>query len=270
MTTPSERQRILGQLHTLAVEDLVTLWRTASGMDLESRAFRALIEQAYPDIPSRWGTAAADIATQWYDESAPDLAYRATPAPLHPVEQYAGNARWALGAVGEAALDRLVGDLQWSLFDMARQTTELNVASESGSRWARYASSNACAFCRVMATRGAVYASAESAGTVVGRGKEMSESDRRARARGEIRGARGRFIAGGRRTRGTQGMGSKYHKHCHCIAVEVRPGSTYEPPAHVEKWTQDYIDASRAVQPGAGAGDLKDILAHMRANTSAH
>lgn len=269
MTTPSERQRILVQLHTLAVEDLVKLWRAASGMDLESQAFRALIEEAYPDIPARWGTAAAEFAAQWYDEAAPELAYRATPAPLHPVEQYAANANWALGAVGEAALDRLVADLQWSMFDMARTTTELNVESETGSRWARYASSTACAFCRVMASRGAVYSSAASATTVVGRGKEMSESDRRARARGETRDARHRFIAGGRRTRGSQEMRSSFHKSCRCIAVEVRPGGVYEPPAYVEKWQQDYIDASRAVSPGAGAGSLKDIVAHMRANTGA-
>lgn len=263
-TTASERQRILGQLNILAVEDLVKLWRTASGMDLDSRAFRQLIEQAYPDIPTRWGTAASELATQWYDDAAPDLAYRATPAPLHPTEQYAGNARWALGAVGEQALDRLAADLQWSMFDMARSTTELNAGAEPGSRWARYASATACTFCRVMATRGAVYSSEAAATTVVGRGKEMSASDRRARARGETRDRRHRFIAGGRRTRGSRALGEGFHPSCHCIAVEVRPGGSYQPPSYVDRWERDYIAASKAT-----SGDLTSILAHMRANTSA-
>lgn len=261
---PSERQQVLVQLHTLAVEDLVKLWRGAAGMDLESRAFRALIEEAYPEIPSKWGTVAAEFATQWYDESAPELAYRAAPAELHPVEQYAGNADWALGAVGDAALDRLAADLQWSIFDMARQTAELNAASEPGSTWARYASATACAFCRVMATRGAVYSSEAAATSVVGRGKEMSLSDRRARARGETRDERHRFIAGGRRTRGTQAMGEGFHGNCRCIGVEVRPGRSYEPPSYVSKWEQDYIAASLA-----SSGDLNSVVAHMRANTSA-
>lgn len=267
MTTPTERQRILAELHMLAVEDVVKLWRAASGMDLESREFRALIEQAYPEIPSRWGTAAAEFATQWYDESAPDLAYRATPAPLHPVEQYAANANWALGAVGEAALDRLVADLQWSMYDMARSTTAVNVEAEAGSRWVRYASSTACAFCRVLATRSIAenptyYRSEASATTVVGRGKEMSLSERRARARGETRDSRHRFIAGGRRARGNRALDSEgFHPRCHCVAVEVRPGRSYEPPAYVEQWLEDYKEAS--------GGDFSTTLSRMRANTGA-
>lgn len=268
MLTPSERQKILEQLHTLATADVVRLWRASSGADLDSRAFRELIVQAYPEIATQYATIAADLATEWYDEAAPELSYRAAPAPAAPVEQYAANARYALAATGEAALGHLTGAVQRAVWNGARDTILENVSMEPGARWARYASSTACAFCRVMSSRGAVYGSAASAGTVVGRGKEMSASDRRARARGETRRS-GRFIAGGRRTRGTQQMGSKYHNSCRCIAVEVRPGRSYEPPSYAEQWEQDYIDASRAVQPGAGAGDLKDILAHMRANTSA-
>lgn len=270
MLTPSERQRILEQLHTLATADVVRLWRSASGSDLDSRAFRELIVQAYPDIATQYASVAADLAAEWYDASAPDLAYRASAVPVAPTEQYAANARYALAATGEAALGHLAGALQRAVWNGARDTIAENVSMESGSRWARYASSTACAFCRVMSSRGAVYGSAASAGVVVGRGQEMSASDRRARARGETRRS-GRFIAGGRRTRNPDGqkMGDKYHNSCRCITVEVRPGRSYEPPSYVEQWEQDYIAASRAVQPGAGAGELKDILAHMRANTSA-
>lgn len=269
MLTPNERQKILEQLHTLATADVVRLWRASSGADLDSQAFRELIVQAYPEIATQYATIAADLATEWYDASAPELSYRATPAPVAPVEQYAANARYALGAAGEVALGHLTGAVQRAVWNGARDTITYNVESEAGSRWARYASSTACAFCRVMSSRGAVYTSSAAATQVVGRGKEMSESDRRARARGETRDARHRFIAGGRRTRGSREMRSSFHNSCRCIAVEVRPGRSYEPPSYVERWEQDYIEASRAVSPGAGAGDLKDILAHMRANTGA-
>lgn len=271
MLTPNERQKILEQLHTLATADVVRLWRASSGADLDSQAFRELIVQAYPEIATQYATIAADLATEWYDASGPELSYQATPAPAAPVEQYAANARFALTATGEIALTHLTGAVQRAVWNGARDTIATNVEAESGARWARYASANACAFCRVMASRGAVYASEAAATTVVGRGKEMSASDRRARARGETRDSRHRFIAGGRRTRRPDGqsLGDKYHNSCRCISVEVRPGKSYEPPSYVERWQQDYIDASRAVQPGAGAGDLKDILAHMRANTNA-
>lgn len=260
-TTPTERQKILVQLHTLALEDLVKLWRAASGMDLESRAFRTLIQEAYPEIPAKWGTAASEFATLWYDDAAPDLAYRATPAPLHPVEQYTDNARWALGAAGEKALDRLASDLQWSMFDMARETIVGNVRMEAGSTWARYASATACAFCRVMATRGAVYSTEESA-TTVGADRWEWWRNYKGQKRGGKIGRRGRV-------RGSKQAGDTYHPNCHCIAVEVRPGMSYEPPAYTEKWQQDYIDASWLAAPNVGAGDLKDILHHMRANTNA-
>lgn len=269
MLTPSERQKVLEQLHTLATGDVVRLWRSASGADLDSRAFRALIVEAYPEIASQYASVAADLATEWYNASAPELAYQAAPAAAAPVEQYAANARYALTVPGPAALSQLSGALQRAVWNGARDTIEENVVSEGGSRWARYASATACAFCRVMSSRGAVYSSVEAATSVVGRGKEMSASDRRARARGENRDDRHRFIAGGRRTRGTRELRSSYHNSCRCISVEVRPGRTYEPPSYTEQWHQDYIDASRAASPGAGAGDLKNILSHMRANTSA-
>lgn len=253
MTSPDERKRILEELHTLAIEDLVKLWRSLSGADLESAEFRALIVEAYPQIATQWSDVAAELAVQWYDESASGLEYRATPAAAPAAEGLSSTATWALGATGDAALDRLSGALQRTVWGGARDTLYDNVAAESGARWARYASATACAFCRVMASRGAVYVSAESAGQVVGRGKEMSMSERRARAAGDTR-ISGRFIAGGRRTRREdgRGLGKKYHDRCRCIVVEVRPGGSYDPPSYVEKWQQDYIDASRAVQPGAG------------------
>ena len=159
-TSPAERQQILADLSTVAIRDLVELWRNASRFDAD---FAALILGAFPEITSAYAGIAAGLAAQWYDEAAPQLAYAAVLAPNPKAEALDRSARWALGADGEMALNRMSGTLQRAVFDGARDTTILNVRNEVGSRWARYASANACPFCRMQATRGAVYASKATA-----------------------------------------------------------------------------------------------------------
>lgn len=55
--------------------------------------------------------------------------------------------------------------------------------------------------------------------------------------------------------------GSKYHDHCHCIAVPVWSASDYEEAPYVADWRTAYYDATRAL---GGASDTSAILAHMR------
>lgn len=167
-------------------------------------------------------------------------------------------------------IDRLTGPVQRYVNTSARDTLSGN-ADREGVVWARHASANACAFCRMLATRLAVYTSEDAAGQVVGRGQEMSLADRRARAAGRSRRERGRFMAGGRRPRGTRALGEKYHDNCHCIPVPVRAGDVYEPPPYVAEWDQQYIDATNET-PGIGrygAIDTRAVLAHMRASSRA-
>jgi hypothetical protein len=135
-------------------------------------------------------------------------------------------------------LERLSGSAKRMVFDASRDTVTTN-AIKQDVKWARYASANACAFCRLMATRGPVYASERSATKVVGRGPAQI-------------------------TRGTRKLGESWHDHCRCLAVPVPVGDVYEPPDYTEQWQQDYIAARKA-----GNRDAKSILAHMRANTDA-
>lgn len=266
MATLSEQQALLNELHRLGLSDLNSVWRLA----VETDDPLAFILDAYPELMAQYGTIVAELSAQWYDEAIPvgaQTAYAAVPAALPEVDRFRNSAAWALNSGdGSKALDKLAGTFQRSLWDMDRETQVLNATDEPGSVWVRHASANACPFCKVLATRGAVYTSQQAAERVVGRGKEMSESDRRARARGETRDERHRFRAGGRKTRGTQKLGDKFHDNCHCRAIAVRPGGSYEAPPYVEKWQQEYIEASREVSPGAGAGNLKDILRVMSQN----
>lgn len=197
-------------------------------------------------------------------------------APRARIIAAAAGAPEVEGLVDEAdaeqleLIDRLTGPVQRYVNDAARDTLSEN-ADREGMRWARHASANACAFCRMLATRLAVFTSEEAAAQVVGRGQDMTLSERRARAAGRTRRDRGRFMAGGRRTRGTRALGEKYHDNCHCIPVPVRAGDVYEPPPYVAEWDQQYIDATNET-PGRGrygAIHTRAVLAHMRASSRA-
>ncbi|MFF1531517.1 hypothetical protein [Cellulomonas sp. NPDC058312] len=259
MASLAEQRAILQELHDLGLADLDALWRQAQGFD----DFYAFIVEAFPELAFEYGTMAAELSTIWYDDAAPELAYTATPAELPPFEQFAQSAQWALNtSSGVAALGKLSGTLQRGVWGMARQTTILNAETEPGARWARHASANACEFCRMVATRKAVYTSEQSAMFVGGRGKDVStnfdENGKRKRG-GQAKGVR---------TRGTQKLGDKFHDHCHCVAVQVRPGAKYEPPDYVAKWEQEYKDAVAAT-PGKGkygAIDVQAVQAAMRQN----
>ncbi|AXQ62835.1 MuF-like minor capsid protein [Gordonia phage Angelique] len=262
--SPSERKLLLGELSTLAADDLARLWSAAS--QLSSAEFVRFVVDGFPHIADPWAALAADMSAQWYDDAAPESDYRAVPAGMPTEEALQTSATWALNtATGEAALSLLTGTLQRAVFDGSRQTILHNADREPGSRWVRHASANACEFCRMVATRhlgsnATYYSSREAAEQVVGRGKEMSAADRRDRAAGRTRRSSGQFLAGGRRTRGSQNLGDRYHDHCHCIAIEVRPGRSYEPPSYVTQWDAQYIQARK----DAASGDPKAILAAWR------
>ena len=226
----AERRQILAELERQSKAQLVTLWRDAG----RQGDFRAWMLDAYPELAGLWSDISSELAASWYEESLPGSPYVARAAAAPKVEQLVSSVTWALN-VGDATtgLDLLSGSLQRAVYDASRRTIEWNTELEGGSKWARHASANACSFCRMLATRGAVYASAGSAGNVGGRGKDVSTNfnpDGTRKKGGQAKGIR---------TRGTQKIGDKYHDHCHCVVIEVRAGGSYEPPPYVEKWAAE-------------------------------
>lgn len=182
----------------------------------------AFITEAYPELVFPYLSASAELTAQWYDEQpASTSGFVAEPAELPPPEQLAANGRWAL--LQDAAVSALQGSATRALFGQSRATVLGNVERERGARWARHASANACGFCRMLATRHTgpnttFYTSEEAATKVVGRyGKP----------------------------RGAAKLGDKYHDHCHCVAVMVRPGQAYEPAPYVAQWERDYAQARK-------------------------
>lgn len=306
-------QTVLLELSTLTVSHLVALFRQYR----DAPEFVALLRQAFPGLVSPYAHAAATVTAQWYDELDPGDGFTATPVVDLPAERIDNTVRWALyapaahpkpaaapdealvpqefpreaGAVdADVTLSRLAGATKRMVFDASRDTV-LDNTYRQGIRWARYASADACAFCRMMATKPGskrLYRTEKSAVRVVGRSTDLTLADRRARAAGqasteELLARRETYERGDRkgqvkvhRQRGSRELGEKYHDHCRCVAVPVRDGETYMPPDYTEQWSQDYRAAVKATKAAGktkgeyGAIDFKAVLAHMRANTDAH
>lgn len=211
-------QSDLVDVSTLAQRDLVGVWNQVS--DWDARTASQVVLTATPEIVDQYSTVAGALTAEFYNDLSPGSAYVARAAAGPPAAQVEGSTRWALGALyrdGKASpLDLLAGSLQRMVFQTSRNTILEGVRGESGSTWARYASANACKFCAMLATRSDVYSSKKDAGG----------------------------------TRGT-----RYHDHCRCMAVPVRPGAVYEPPDYVERWTDEYQSASQASD-----GSAKSVL----------
>jgi hypothetical protein len=184
----------------------------------------------YPKIVDPYLAASAQVSAAWYHSLAPEIPFRVEPGPLPPAEALLNNVDYAMTTTEPA--QTLQGATDRHIFETSGLTVAHN-ADREGVKYARYASANACAFCRVLATRNAVYTS-EAAATRVG--------------------------SRGSHPRGSRPIGASYHDNCHCIAVPVRPGDAYRPPDYVDQWQRDYEAARR--DPDVHTFD--DVVNHMR------
>lgn len=282
----AERRFILDQLGQQAKEDMIRLWDAAGRF--EDVDFFQYVAEAFPDITIGYNQIAADYAASWFEYDFPDLNKTALPAAPPAADVLKKSAEWALGADGRKALNRLNGTLQRHIYNGDRDTTVVN-AEANGFRWIRVARPNACAFCRMLATRTTItddlYRSEEAALGVVGRSVNLSIADRRMIASGQI--TREEALARrdqmqltyqigakkgsprGRRPRGKRKLGEKYHDDCNCTAKAIPVGSDpmellyQEDPEYatsVDVWNTEYIKA----RSNAESGDTKKILAEWR------
>lgn len=173
-------------------------------------------------VPHTLGPIAAAMSEgtrQWY-AAQPGGADGFEPALLPAEQRTFAPERievlfdWASTLADPAAA--FTGGIDRDLRNISRDTVLHNATTE-GARWYRYASASACGFCRMLATRGAVYASAKAAGE-----------------------------------------GNRYHDHCHCLAVVVRPGDSYTEMPYVAEWRKDYKEARKA-----GLSKPGEIANHM-------
>ena len=211
--------RQLRALTSLATKALEVRFRR---LDLDDLAGMQRTLTAYlPTLVDQFGSAAAAGAADWYDDLRADSPargrFRAVPANLPGESRTAALAGWATSTTDRPlVLERLAGGVQRIVANADRDTiTESARRDPHTVRYARHASANACAFCAMVASRGAVYRSEASAGE-----------------------------------------GRKYHDKCHCIAVPVWDGGSYQPAPYVKAWESAYKNA--------GTSDTSAALAAMR------
>jgi hypothetical protein len=157
----------------LAARDLESVW---AGLDLsDARQVKAVLESMFPDLVQTYGSTAALLAVDYYDELrgvAPTAArFSTVMAESVDVEQAQAKARWAIGPLfGVADPDQAFSNLGLGLDHLVKQfgrdTIAKNAAKDpSKARWARVPGGReTCSWCLIMASRGAVYGSKVSAG----------------------------------------------------------------------------------------------------------
>lgn len=163
----------LASLLELARRDLLSVWGPLDYSD--ARSVAAVLEAAFPDLIQTYGSTAALLAVDFYDELrgvAPSVErFRSVMAEDVNVEQAQAKARWAIGPLfGVAdpaqALNNLVLGTDHLVKQFSRDTIAKNTAKDpSRAMYARVPGGrDTCAFCLMLASRGAVYGSSSAAG----------------------------------------------------------------------------------------------------------
>lgn len=251
-------RRAVEDLTAVATAELKALVAVLDG--LTPRETRDALIASLPTVLTPYGTAASDLAATWYEdlraESVDDGPFRAVSEfelDERRVRRMAGYAVSPLfGQSDSTVLALLAGASQRLIAGAGRDTIDLNISSDRVLvGYARIPRAGACAFCGLLASRGAVYRSAESAGQVVGRGVDSSIAlDESGRRRAGYVGGVGKGV----RARGSQDLGRRYHDNCKCVAVPVFEGETFFEPV-AAKYREMYEQA-RVTQKSAYS--LKD------------
>lgn len=176
-------------------------------------------------ILSRYGRASAAAALTAYRRQRLEAGVSGRPnlpMPSQPTQEFVRAAvektlSPLYGPTTPALIDATERNLAESVsqlvLEQSREATLTAVETDRAAKgWARVAEPGACAFCAMLATRGAVYKSADTAG-----------ADQNARFTGE-----GEF---------------KYHDNCRCHVEPVF--NAYEPTAQVRQWQAEWAQLKK-------------------------
>lgn len=151
-----------------AVDDLNQLLDAVAGLPPDQARDELLA--MLPELVDYHGDALAAVAAQWYEQirAAPG-AYRAVLADPFPSSQVEGTVRYASKFLFDeqlaSARNVLAGAMQRWIMYSGRETVARNVRLDpSKPRFARVPVGETCAWCDMLASRGWVYHSKETAG----------------------------------------------------------------------------------------------------------
>lgn len=147
-----------------AVTDLEALWQQVQDLDLD--AMREALTDGVGIIIDRYGTVAAGVAADWFEELT---GLNGFVPDLYDPDTWAASTRWALGPAfrSDGALSQVLVNLVAvsgrHIANHGRRVLDESVTRSPDVRWARVPKGPTCEFCTVLASRGPVYGSRESA-----------------------------------------------------------------------------------------------------------
>lgn len=238
-------RRALNQLATVSFAQAKALLSQIE--DANPILFRDRLLEAFPLVAAPYMTAAGDLSAAWYEEMRAESvggSYAASSAVESAPEAMESLVRYAVTPLFQGSsstvLGLLAGGMQRLVANGARDTIYDNVmADRVRVGYARIPRSGCCAFCGLLASRGAAYNSAASAGSVVGAGVDASVT------RGKV-GGQGKGV----KARGNQALGRRFHDFCQCIAMPVFQGDTFHKDV-VSKYEKLYEDSFEVNEGGA-------------------
>lgn len=200
-------------------------------------AVRSLVDQ--------YGAAAASLAANAFEDQrdAAGIRRRAVvrAAGSPPEDKVEASLRWALkdiwdGGDLEAAHRKAEGVTQKLVLDQGRETLRQAVRQDREAvAYARAAALGACAFCKLMASRGAVYKNAGTAGR---------DADERFSGDASV---------------------VKFHDNCHCTIVPVFRGQQFRLSPHAAEWDRLYREYAQG-HPGDQLRLFRRALAEHDSN----
>lgn len=170
MTSPSSpqgsSQAQQAALATLAAREAAVLATRVDTANLTAQ--RDAFTAAWYRILQRYGAASGTTAARFYTRQRTAAVgagkFTVRPAGPAPLEQVNATTDWALNPLysadpdRHAFVDRVMGASEKMVQDVGRDTITNAVQEDRKARgWARIPEQNCCAFCALLATRGAVY-----------------------------------------------------------------------------------------------------------------
>lgn len=211
---------------------------------------REALMDLLPLLGSQYASATGEVAAVFSGELMELQEVRKPVAPetleLPPVQSW--HALVGFGASDRVferggmmlAYSLLAGGLTKRLTEFAADTMIGNASIQSVSTSAaRVPKAGCCAFCGMLASRGAVY-STESAGVVGGRGIPVGQ--------GKGKGSKGR--GRGIKTRGSRAIGESFHDHCRCEVVALTAGNEAQLQADADRYYESYRESADKVNAG--------------------
>lgn len=159
-------RRLQNDVVTLAHRDLLNFWRTLDHTD--GVAVRGALEVVFPELVQAYGLSTATLAADRFDDlreaSVAGGRFSAVLGDVAGTEQAQAKMRWAIGPLFERSDPaQAFANLELSLDEYVKQPARDTILQSvdrdpADARWARVPSGRGtCRWCRMLASRGAVY-----------------------------------------------------------------------------------------------------------------